>query len=339
MLEIKELYQNYFYGTNALNGISFVLKDGEKLAVIAKNGGGKTSLLKCITGLFPASSGNIILDGKDITNLKIKDRGVRMVYDDGGLIKQRSVFFNLSYPLKLRKLSRKDRFIKAYQVAKDYDLEPFFKEQAFRLFTPEIIALALARLELRDSSLTLIDDVFSIANGLERRDLFDKFLPKLRALSGNVIFTTDSLEEAISFGDKVLVLNNGYQDQFGSFEELRTDPQTLLVDKLFNPYRNRKILDVVDGVATFNNIKFKLPSDYNSTEVFVSFELINDNNGEDFIIGNRKYVGEDTFAYYNNEDLVYVSTMNEKDFKVSANISTLKLYDRVTEKLLTFEVI
>lgn len=339
MLEIKDLHQSYFYGTNALNGISFVLNDGEKLAVLSKNGGGKTSLLKCIAGLFPSSSGSIILDGKDITNLKVKDRGLRMVYDDGGLIRNRSVSFNLTYPLKLRKLPKNERLGIAYQTAKDYGLEAFFKEQAFRLFTPEIIALALARLELRDSSLTLIDDVFSIANGKERKDLFDKFLPKISNLKGNVIFATDSVEEAFSFSDKVLVLNNGYQDQIGTLEELKSNPHTLLVDEFVNPNKTRILCGVVDNVVEIDGLKLKIASDYQSNEVFVSYELTENISGYQFDCSYKKYIAENKYVFVNNAGEKFVGERCSNDTKVSIDVNSLKLFDRINEKLLTYELL
>ena len=322
MLEIKDLHQSYFYGTNALNGISFVLNDGEKLAVLSKNGGGKTSLLKCIAGLFPSSSGSIILDGKDITNLKVKDRGLRMVYDDGGLIRNRSVSFNLTYPLKLRKLPKNERLGIVYQTAKDYGLEAFFKEQAFRLFTPEIIALALARLELRDSSLTLIDDVFSIAN-----------------LKGNVIFATDSVEEAFSFSDKVLVLNNGYQDQIGTLEELKSNPQTLLVDEFVNPNKNRILCGVVDNVVEIDGLKLKIASDYQSNEVFVSYELTENISGYQFDCSYKKYIAENKYVFVNIAGEKFVGERCSNDTKVSIDVNSIKLFDRINEKLLTYELL
>ena len=339
MLEVKNLRQTYFYGTNALNGISFVLNEGEKLAVLSKKGGGKTSLLKCIAGLFPAESGNVILDDKDVTNLKIKDRGVRLVYDDGGLISKRTVLYNLTYPLKIRKINKDERVSIAYQIAKDYGLEPFIKEMTFRLFTPEIIALALARLELRDSSLTLIDDIFSLACGQERKEIFEKFLPKLHSIGGNVIFATDSVEEAFSFADKVLILNNGYQDQIGTFDELKNHPQSLLVDELINPNKNRMVLGVVNGVVELDDVKIKLPDEYDCDEVFVSYELINNDSGSSFNAVYKKYLSENSFVYYNGAGEKCVSSTGKTNFKVKVNTNTLKFFNRVNEKVLTFEIL
>ena len=339
MLEVKDLYQNYFYGTNALNGISFVLNEGEKLAVVSNNGGSKTSLLKCIAGLFPASSGSIVLNGKDITNLKIKDRGVRLVYDDGGLIRNRSVLFNLTYPLKIRKMPKNERLSLAYNTAKEYGLEPFVKEMTFRLFTPEIIALSLSRLELRKSPLTLIDDVFSLANGKEREELFNKFLPKLQKIEGNAIFATDSIQEAVSFADKILILNNGYQDQIGTIAELKDNPQSLFVDSYVNPQKNHLICNVIDGVVDIKGIKIKLPLTYKKDEVFVSYELIPHENGYPFNSVYKKYIGANCYVLINADGEKCLNYTPNVISNVLINKSTIKIFDRVNEKVLTHELI
>ena len=339
MLEVKELKQTYFYGTNAINGVSFVLNDGEKLAVLSRTGGGKTSLIKCIAGLFPADSGSIVLDSKDITKLKIKDRDVRLVYDDGGLIRKRSVAYNLTYPLKLRKVERGERLKIAYGVAKEFGLEPFLKEPAYRLFTPEIIALALARLELRESPLTLIDDVFSLANGQERKELFSKYLPRLKKISGNAIFATDSVEEAFSFGDRVMVLSSGYLEQIGTPTELKFKPNSLSVDVIVNPNKNRRIVAVVDGMVDFYGLKIKLPSDYVSDEIFISYELTNSEIGSEFDAEYEVYEGTSVCYLVNaNGEKVLKGEGTNKRF-VSVDTNSLKLFDRVSEKVLTFELI
>ena len=339
MLEVKELNQKYFYGTNAINGVSFALCDGEKLAVLSKTSGGKTSLIKCLAGLFPEESGSIILDGKDITKLKIKDRGVRLVYDDGGLIRKRNVKFNLTYPLKLRKIDKCERLKIAYKVAKEYGLEPFFNEPTYRLFTPEIIALALARLETRESPLTLIDDLFSLASGQERKELFAKYLPKLKKISGNVIFATDSVEEAFSFGDKIMVLSAGYVEQIGTPSELKYSPNSLSVDVLVNPNKNRKIVSVTDGLVDLYGVKIKLPSSYCSDEVFVSYDLIQGETGKEFRTEYEVYDGTNTCYFVNINGEKVLKTDNLNEFFVNPDTKTLKVFDRVNEKVLTFELI
>ena len=339
MLEIKNLNQTYFYGTNALKGISFVLNEGEKIAVLSKNGGGKTSLLKCIAGLFPADYGNIILNGKDITNLKPKDRDVRLVYDDGGLISKRTVKFNLLYPLKIRKIEKNERINKVYSVAKEYGLDPFLNEYAYRLFTPEIIALSLARVALRDSGLTLIDDVFSLANGIERKNLFEKFLPKLRNIPGNVIFATDSVEEAFAFGDRVLILNSGYQDQIGTVEEIRNNPNTLFVDQYVNPEKNRELFSVSNGIISLKNCSLKLCEPYSHNEVFVSYSLIPCENGYSFDATHKFYLGNGQYIYASSDGEKIATFGSDINLKVAVDTTSIKIYDRISEKLLTHEII
>lgn len=339
MLELVNLKQSYFYGATAIFDINLKAGSGEKIAVLSKSGGGKTSLLKCIAGLFPAESGKIIIDGKDVTNLKTKDRDVRLVYDDGGLIRKRTVKFNLEYPLRLRKLDKDERCSLAYDVAKRYGLEPFYKEYAFRLFEREIIAVALARTELTERSVTLIDNVFALANGVERAELFNKYLHNLKNISGTVIFATDSVEEALSFGGRVIVLNAGYHQQTDTPKNLREYPSTLSVDELVNPEKSRILVGVVNKLVEIDGLKIQLPDDYEYDEAILSYKLKIDDNGTVFVPKTRKYLGAGLYQFVNDAgDSLIANEVNE-GVKVSIDTKSLKLYDRVSEKSLTYNLI
>ncbi len=339
MLEIKDLKQTYFYGTTAIDNFSLSIAGGEKIAILSKSGGGKTSLLKCIAGLFPASEGSIILDGKDITNLKTKDRNVRLVYDDGGLIRKRTVKFNLEYPLKLKKIDKDERRQIAYEIAKKYGLEPFYKEHAFRLFEPEIISLALARTELTEVGVTLIDNVFALLNGVERRDTFNKYLETIRNIKGAVIFATDSVEEALSFGDRVVVLNSSFHQQTDTPYNLKANPLTLSVDELVNPEKTRLVVGVVNNVVEIDNITIKLPDDYNHDEVILSYNLKPDESGAPFNVKHKTYLGAGIYKFVNEAGDSFVLDKEPCNINVSIDTESLKLYDRVNEKLLTYNII
>lgn len=339
MLEIKNLKQTYFYGATAIDNFSLSIADGEKIAILSKSGGGKTSLLKCIAGLFPASEGSIILDGKDITNLKTKDRNVRLVYDDGGLIRKRTVKFNLEYPLKLKKIDKDERRQIAYEIAKKYGLEPFYKEHTFRLFEPEIISLALARTELTEVGVTLIDNVFALLNGVERRDTFNKYLEMIRNIKGAVIFATDSVEEALSFGDRVVVLNSSFHQQTDTPYNLKSNPLTLSVDELLNPEKTRLVVGVVNNVVEIDNITIRLPDDYNHDEVILSYNLKPDESGAPFNVKHKTYLGAGLYKYVNEAGDSLVLDKEPCNINVSIDTESLKLYDRVNEKLLTYNII
>ncbi len=339
MLKIVDLKQTYFYGTTAIEGINIEIAEGEKIAVLALSRGGKTSLLKCIQGLYPANGGQILLDGKDITNEKIKNRDVRMVYDDGGLIRKRNVRFNLEYPLKIRKLPKNERFAIAYKIAEEYGLLPFFKETTFRLFETEIVSLALARLELRESKLTLIDDIFALLNGEERVRIFNKFLPKLKNLKESVIFTTSSLQEAFSFGDRIMVLNSGCVHQIGSPEELLNNPATLFVDEYVHPYKTRIVCGTIGNMVEIDNVRLQIEGEYDSTEVFISYLLKNDDKGTNFVVSHKKYIGNGQFCFYNSIGEAFIGFENEVPSNVSIDLQSIKLFHRITEKSLTFTIL
>ncbi|MBR2349342.1 MAG: ATP-binding cassette domain-containing protein [Clostridia bacterium] len=340
MLKITNLKQTYFYGTTAIKGLDLEVADGEKIAILTKSGGGKTSLLKCIAGLFPADEGSsIVLDGKDITKEKIKNRDVRLIYDDGGLIRKRSVKYNLEYPLKIRKIPKNERREIVDNICREYDLLPFCKEIAYRLFEPQIVTLALARASLRESKLTLIDDIFSLLKGEERRLLFNQLLPKMRSISGITIFATDSLEEAFSFADRVVVFNAGYHLQTGTPFELLTNPNCLFVDNYVNPYKSTLCVGVVDGYVTIDDVKIKLPEDYDSDEAIITYYVKESVTGDDFVPSIKRYVGNGLYCYQNEAGDSLISNDIKSDTKVSIDKSSIRVYHRINEKLLTTSIV
>jgi multiple sugar transport system ATP-binding protein len=251
-LKLEALTQKYLYGATALSSLSLECAEGEKIAVLAGEEGGKTSLLKCIAGLYPATEGRIFIDGKDVTFAKIKDRGVMLVHSDGGLIKRMSLRKNLELPLKIRKLPKEQRKLLVEKVASDFGIAPVLDDFAYKLFPEDRLRAALARTAIRQSPVVLIDDIFALVPSGRRKAMFVELLPKLRALRRSaVLFATSSAEEAMSAGDRVLVLHFGMPQQMGTPREVKDSPATLVVDRWFNPYKNRMEAEVetdADGV-------------------------------------------------------------------------------------------
>ena len=340
MLKISNLKQTYFYGATAIRGLNLEANDGEKIAILTKSGGGKTSLLKCIAGLFSADEGSsIVIDGKDVTGAKIKHRDVRLIYDDGGLVKNRSVKFNLEYPLKIRKIPKNERKRIVESVCCDFDLLPFYKEIAYRLFEPQIITLAIARAFLREAKVTLIDDIFSLIKGEERKSVFNALLPKLSSIKGITIFATDSVEEAFSFADKIVVLNAGWHLQTGSPRDLMDNPNYLYVDNYVNPFKSTLTVGVVDGYINLDDITIKLPDDYDCDEAILTYYLSEADNGTPFNPIIKRYAGNNVFAYQNEAGDVLMANDINPNIKVSVNRDSIRVYHRVSEKSLTYKII
>lgn len=343
-LKLEALTQKYLYGATAVSGLSLECAEGEKIAVLAGEEGGKTSLIKCIAGLYPATSGKIFVNGKDITSAKIKERDVMLVHGDGGLIKMATVRKNLELPLKIRKVPKEERITVVERVARDFGIAPILEDFAYKLFPEDLLRVALARTAVRHSPVVLMDDIFALAPSGQRKAMFVELLPKIRALRKSaVLFATSSPEEAMSVGDRVLVLYYGVPQQFDTPREVKESPATLSVDKLVNPYKNRLEAEIeadADGAyIRLLNRRFavSLPLEAVGQQVLCSF-FCRAEEGGSLPISDYFYDGDTLIVkcggLFAKADGRYPAT----GYKISIDEKSIRLFLSDTEKRLTFPV-
>lgn len=236
MLEVEGLTKSYLYGYRALSHLSFTVNDGETLAVFAEQEGGKTSLLKCLAGILHYEEGRIFLDGKDLKAISPKERAVRMIYEDGGLLRGRKVSENLNYPLRLRGIPKKERKRTVKEILERMGIGHLESEYPSYLYPDDAIRVAFSRLYLSEERLAVADNPFALLTGIERENLFRELSPLLTGRTA--VFATDSLSEAFSVGGRILILHFGTAAGYGTKEDLYARPSTLYTAKLLYPYLN-----------------------------------------------------------------------------------------------------
>jgi len=337
-IKVENLTMQYLYGREAVTNLSFECKDDERIAVLATSEGGKTSLLKCIAGLFPAAKGEIFIGEKQVTRLKPKMRDTVMIYEDGGVIKGKSVRFHLEYPLKLRKINKAERKRRVLEVSKEFGLYPMLTDITRMLYTDDIIRLSFARAALRDAEVYLIDDPFKKLSGAVREELFQEMLPHIRALKGSVVFATSSLDEAFSVADKVIVLNFGKHEQTGTPEELTSQPSSLTVDRLVNP-RNARVecavlTDDSGAFITLLQKRIALPSEYAGRDITASFAIKEGSNGESFAPISHGYLGGRKYVLFPNGGTLFTDEPIKNAYSVATH-GKVHIFDNLSEKRLT----
>ena len=314
MLVTEDLSLEYLYGAKALCDVSFEIASGEHVAVLGGAEAGKTSLLKAIAGLYPVSSGKIFIDGKDVTEAKIKDRDILFVYDDGGLFNRRTVRYNLVYPQKVRKVPNEEREKLAMDASDEFGLRGFEEEYVFRLYETEKVRLALARTALRKAPLVML------------------------------LFATTSVTEAFSVGKRVIFMRYGNIEQIGTPEELIDDPASVNVDAYVNVYRNfteAPVTLTADG-AKLNfggyEINVSCPG-YKSDRVILSYVPEPAEDGEPFEAVSRTFDGNG-FVYLNADGIKFPADESPPaGIKVRPRKSDLRIFSQTDEKRLTFRIL
>lgn len=236
-LEIINLTKRFEDGKDAVNNVSFSVRDGEFLSVLGPSGCGKTTILRMLIGLTPVTSGTILKDGVDITNLKPADRGMGIVFQNYALFENMTVLGNVEYALKVNKQTKaKARSIAMHFIEKMGLLEHINKKPA-NLSGGQQQRVAIARTLALNPDIILFDEPMSALDIATRLSL-RKELKELQAeFKTTMIYITHDQEEAFAMSDRIMVMNKSVIEQIGTPEEILSSPasdyvKTFVVDNL-----------------------------------------------------------------------------------------------------------
>lgn len=293
MLTLEGVTKQYFYGSRLFGAADFEFADGEIVALFGQKGGGKTSFLKSIAGVEECE-GEVKLNGKKI-NPKTDD--VIMMFDDGAVFKFKSVFDNLSYPLKLRGYDKVRVAQSVIAVSEQLGLRACLYSRAFNLSEVEKCRLAAARLFLRPASLLLIDEPTFRLDEEEAESVFRDILSAAQSAAekgATVIYATSNRERAFRYADRVIVLVDGEIKGVGNFAEQWRNPRSLWAAEAVDEYYNclKGVLSVEKNAVKFTfgeNIVIdlsvlggKIVDGYDGKEVYIGWHSQDSIEGEIF---------------------------------------------------------
>ncbi|MGG1663708.1 ABC transporter ATP-binding protein [Brevibacillus sp. NRS-1366] len=227
-LEIKHVAK-YYKDFLAVDNISLSVKSGEFFTILGPSGSGKTSLLKLIAGFEETSNGHILINGKDVTKMKAYERNIGMVFQNYALFPHMTVFENVSYPLKLRKISKAVIKEKVEHILRLVDLERFGARYPHQLSGGQQQRVALARAIVFDPPLLLLDEPLAALD----KNLRQKMQIELKHIQEKIgittICVTHDQEEALTMSDRICVMNHGRIAQIDTPENLYKYPNSQFV--------------------------------------------------------------------------------------------------------------
>lgn len=221
MLELKNIVKKY--GNNViLDDISLQIKKGEIVSILGPSGSGKTTLLNLILGITDISSGKIIYDGEDITNVPLEKRGFNIVFQDYALFPNLTAYENIVYGL------RNKPGISTEQDVQDFihllGLEEHLNKRISQLSGGQKQRVALARTMVMKPKILLLDEPLSALDGVIKESIKSKIKEIAREFSLTTIIVTHDPEEALTLYDKVLIINDGEIAQYGTPKEIIQQP-------------------------------------------------------------------------------------------------------------------
>jgi multiple sugar transport system ATP-binding protein len=228
-ITITELTKVYEDGTVAVTDLSLTVAEGEFLVLVGSSGCGKSSVLRCVAGLESPTSGTIALDGQVVNDLPPQDRDLAMVFQNFALYPHMTVYDNLAFGLKMRRLPREDMQQRVNWVAEKLGLGEYLLKKPRQLSGGQQQRVALGRAMVRQPQAFLMDEPLSNLDAALRVKMRGEILKLQRELGVTILYVTHDQTEALTMGDRVAVLHQGRLQQVASARELYEHPATQFV--------------------------------------------------------------------------------------------------------------
>ncbi len=206
-----------------LREISLEVARGDYYVLLGRSGAGKTQLLEVICGLTLPDKGRVLLDGEDITRKKVQDRGIGLVFQDLALFPHYSVKDNIMYPLRLMKLSLKEKVERVQRVTEEMNITDLLLRKPANLSGGEKQRVALARTLVTEPKILLLDEPMASVDA-SLKDSIRRMLRRLNRNGQTIVHVTHDFGEAVSLASRVGVMHNGSIIQEGTPAEVFNYP-------------------------------------------------------------------------------------------------------------------
>ncbi|HIH1018322.1 TPA: ABC transporter ATP-binding protein [Streptococcus agalactiae] len=339
--------------TVVLKDINFELEEGKFYTLLGASGSGKSTILNIIAGLLEASTGDIYLDGKRINDVPTNKRDVHTVFQNYALFPHMTVFENVAFPLKLKKMDKKEIQKRVQETLKMVRLEGFEKRAIQKLSGGQRQRVAIARAIINQPKVVLLDEPLSALDLKLRTEMQYELRELQQRLGITFVFVTHDQEEALAMSDWILVMNEGEIVQSGTPVDIYDEPinhfvatfigeSNILSGKMIEDYLvefNGKRFEAVDGgmrpnesvqvVIRPEDLQITLPDEGKlqvkvDTQLFrgVHYEIIayDDLGNEWMIHSTRKAIeGEVIGLDFTPED-IHIMRLNETEEEFDARI-------------------
>jgi multiple sugar transport system ATP-binding protein len=223
----------------AVKGIDLVIGDGEFLVLLGPSGCGKTTTMRMIAGLEDASEGDILIGGRRVNDLEPKDRDIAMVFQSYGLYPTMTVYENIRFPLKVRKIPKADHHERVMRAARTVELTELLDRKPAALSGGQRQRVALARAIVRKPKVFLMDEPLSNLDAKLRVSTRAQIKNLHHELKTTTIYVTHDQIEAMTLADRVVVMSKGEVQQVGTPLEIYDRPaNTFVAGFIGNPAMN-----------------------------------------------------------------------------------------------------
>ena len=265
-LSMKNICKVYPNGFEAVKDFNLEVEDQEFIIFVGPSGCGKSTTLRMIAGLEEISSGEFYIDGKLMNDVEPKDRDIAMVFQNYALYPHMTVFDNMAFGLKLRKVPKDEIKRKVEEAAKILDLEKLLDRKPKALSGGQRQRVAMGRAIVRNPKVFLMDEPLSNLDAKLRVQMRSEIASLHNRLKATIIYVTHDQTEAMTLGTRIVVLKDGVIMQVDSPQKLYNEPNNLFVAGFIGSPQMNFIDTVVkvDGdkvTLNFDNTSIVLPAE------------------------------------------------------------------------------
>jgi len=330
----------------AVNETSLNIENGEFVVFVGPSGCGKSTLLRMIAGLEDITSGEIILDANTINNVDPSERDVAMVFQNYALYPHMTVYNNMAYGLKNRGISKKEIEDKVNEVAKLLEIDQYLSRKPSMLSGGQRQRVAMGRAIVRNPKIFLFDEPLSNLDAKLRNQMRLEIKKLQRQMGVTSIFVTHDQIEAMTLGDRIVVINKGIVEQVGTPKDIYSKPNTKFVAEFIgSPQMNIFNCKINNGIAKIDNHSFNLNKSLNVEDASIGIRpddmQISDSGSITCKANLVEYLGSDMIIYSSIGNQEFSCKLSSKidvkagdEFKFDIDPSLIHVFDNSSGKRL-----
>ena len=343
-LELQNITKVYPNGTKAVNETSLNIEKGEFVVFVGPSGCGKSTLLRMIAGLEDITSGEITLDDNVINKIDPSERDVAMVFQNYALYPHMTVYNNMAYGLKNRGISKQEIEDKVNEVAKLLEIDQYLSRKPSMLSGGQRQRVAMGRAIVRNPKIFLFDEPLSNLDAKLRNQMRLEIKKLQRQMGVTSIFVTHDQTEAMTLGDRIVVINNGIVEQVGTPKDIYSKPNTKFVAEFIgSPQMNIFNCKIDNGIAKIDNNSINLDKSINVDDASIGVRpddiQISDSGSISCKASLVEYLGSDMIIYSNMGDQEFSCKLSSKidvkagdEFKFDIQPSLVHIFDNSSGK-------
>ena len=298
-ITLKQITKS-FAEVDVIKPIDLTVEDGEFVVFVGPSGCGKSTLLRLIAGLEDVTSGQILIDGKDATDIAPAQRGLAMVFQSYALYPHMSVRKNIGFPLRMAKVEKSEANRKIESAASVLNLTDYLDRRPGQLSGGQRQRVAIGRAIVREPQAFLFDEPLSNLDAALRVNMRLEISELHHKLKTTMVYVTHDQVEAMTMADKIVVLSDGRIEQVGSPLELYRSP------------RNRFVAGFI-GSPKMNFLGGAVAQKFNAHSIGIRpehFVVSTENGMLKGTVGVSEHLGSDTFFHVHVDNDIITARVN-----------------------------